>query len=351
MESPLWIDTHAPSIEDVPQSSVRDRLWDAVDQPINLILHGPTGSGKTAAVRALADAAHADPENDLVEINVADFFGRTKKEIRQDPRFEQFLRGQTEFSKQFRRGSDKSNRYKSDWSKRDMIGHVLKEYAGYAPSSGEYKTILLDNAEDIREDFQQALRRVMERHHRTTQFVITTRQPAKLIPPIRSRCFPVSVRAPTEAETVSILRSIAETEDVTYDEEGLSYVASYAEGDLRKAILAAQTAAEKTGGLSGIEVLDPLQDVGLGDRIDDMLEAAETGSFTDARSILDDLLVDEGLTGEEVLREILETARTRYNGDRLAELTVRAGEVSFDLNEGTADRIHLSRLLAEVQSA
>ncbi|MFW6265445.1 MAG: AAA family ATPase, partial [Halanaeroarchaeum sp.] len=152
MEQPLWIDEYAPSLSALPQPDVRDRLQDAVGDPVNLVLHGPVGSGKTAAVRALAEAAHEDPDNDLIEINVADFFDRTKSEIREDPRFAPFLQGQTEFSKQYRRSTDKTNKYKRDWSKRGMVSHVLKEQAGYSPSSGQYKTILLDNAEAIRED-------------------------------------------------------------------------------------------------------------------------------------------------------------------------------------------------------
>jgi len=182
MDAPLWTETHAPALGDLPQASVRDRLDRAVDEPMNLVVQGPPGAGKTAAVRALADAAHED-DTDLVEINVADFFDRTKKEIRSDPRFEQFLTG------------------RSRMPKRDMINRVLKESASYAPVSGDYKTIVLDNAEAIREDFQQALRRVMERYHRTTQFVIATRQPSTLIAPIRSRCFPVPSgrRRPTKS--------------------------------------------------------------------------------------------------------------------------------------------------------
>jgi replication factor C small subunit len=332
MERPLWIDRHAPVLDDLPQPEVRDRLEDAVTEPVNLIFHGPVGSGKTAAVRALAEAAHEDPESDLIEINVADFFGMTKKELSEDPRFERFI----------------SPKRRRESSKADLINYVLKESASYPPVSGEYNTILLDNAEAIREDFQQALRRVMEQYHEATQFVITTRQPTKLIPPIRSRCFPVAVRAPTEDEMVPVLRDIAEAEDVAYDEEGLGYVASYAEGNLRKAILAAQTAAEKGGHLEGIEVLDPLQDVGLDARIGEMLDAAEAGEYADARSILDDLLIDEGLTGEEVLEEIMDVARTRYNGDRLAHLHETAGRVEFDLSQGTSDRIHIGRFLAEL---
>ncbi|MBP2250185.1 replication factor C small subunit [Halarchaeum solikamskense] len=332
MDAPLWTDTHAPAIADLPQSSVRDRLRNALDEPQNLVVHGPAGAGKTAAVRALAREAHADAENDLVEVNVADFFGMTKKEVSEDPRFARFI------SAKRRRNS----------SKADLINHVLKESASYAPVTGDYNTVLLDNAEAIREDFQQALRRVMEQYHEATQFVITTRQPTKLIPPIRSRCFPVSVRAPTDAETVAVLESILAAEGVDHDADGLEFVAGYADGNLRKAILAAQTTAEEADEVTMDAAYEALQDVGLDDTLREMLDDAANGEFTDARSTLDDLLVDEGYEGAELLRELLRVGRSKYSGDELAELHALAGEIEFELNEGTNDRVHLSRLLTEL---
>jgi replication factor C small subunit len=208
--------------------------------------------------------------------------------------------------------------------------------------------VLLDNAESIREDFQQALRRVMEQYHRATQFVIATRQPAKLIPPIRSRCFPVPVRAPDEDETVGVLRAIADAEDVPHDDEGLGYVAAYAEGNLRRAILGAQTVATERGSIEGPGVLEPLREVGPRDRVEEMLADAEAGDFGDARSALDDLLVEEGYSGAEVLEEVLRAGHSRYDGDRLARLHRLAGEVDLDLAEGTNERLHLSHLLAEL---
>ncbi|MBS3759845.1 AAA family ATPase [Halodesulfurarchaeum sp.] len=335
MERPLWIDGYAPEIGDIPQESVRERLQDAVSDPFNLVVHGPPGVGKTAAVRALADAAHEDAEGDLIEINVADFFGLTKKELSTDPRFERFI----------------TPKRKRNSSKADLINYVLTESASHPPVSGSYNTILLDNAEAIREDFQQALRRVMEQYYEATQFIITTRQPSKLIAPIRSRCVPIPMRAPTREETVSVLAAIADAEGVPADEEGLSYLASYAEGDLREAILAAQTAAEANGELSGTNVLEPLKHVGLDNRIEAMLAAAEDGDFQDARSILDDLLVDEGRSGEELLEEIMDAARTRYSGDRLARVHTVAGQIEFDLTQGTSNRIHLSHLLSMLDPA
>ena len=330
MDGPLWTDTHTPALTDLPQADVRERLSRAVDEPMNLVVQGPPGSGKTAAVRALAEAAHDDPDNDLIEINVADFFGRTKKEIREDPRFESFLTG------------------RSRMAKRDMINRVLKESAANAPMSGTYKTILLDNAEAIREDFQQALRRVMEQYHRTTQFVIATRQPAKLIPPIRSRCFPVPVRAPTTDETIDALADICEAEGVVYDDDGLEFVASAAAGDLRKAILSAQTTAVEHDEVTMSAAYETLGEVGTDETVRSALSAARAGDLTDARSDLDDLLHDDGYEGGDLLREILRVARSKSDASSqaVARLHALAGEVDLDLVEGSDDRIHLTHLLA-----
>lgn len=332
MDGPLWTDEYAPTLSDLAQSEVRDSLDRVVVEPLNLILHGPPGAGKTAAVRALASETHMDPDNDLVELNVADFFGRTKKEVSEDPRFSSFI----------------TPKRRRESSKADLIKHVLSESASYAPVSGEYKTILLDNAEAIREDFQQALRRVMERHHRTTQFVSTTRQPSKLIPPIRSRCFSIPVRAPTTDEIVEILEGIVAAESVKYDENGLEYVAGYANGDLRKAILSAQTTAEETGEITMETAYDALGSVGLDDRIEEMVTVAGENEFQDARKTLDDLLVEEGMSGEEVLEDVLRVSRSRSVGPGPAELHRLAGEIDMDLAAGTNDRLHLSHLLAEL---
>ncbi|WP_101295730.1 AAA family ATPase [Halegenticoccus soli] len=328
MDAPLWTETHAPTLDDLPQEEVRERLSRAVDEPMNLVLQGPPGVGKTAAVRALAEETHADPDNDLIELNVADFFDRTKKEIREDPRFEPFLAG------------------RSRMAKRDMINHVLKESASYAPVSGDFKTLVLDNAEAIREDFQQALRRVMERHHRTTQFVITTRQPSKLIPPIRSRCFPVPVRAPTTDETVAVLERIVEAEGVEYEADGLEYVAGYADGNVRRAILGAQATASDAGEITMTAAYETLGEIGRDDEIRGALEAAESGDVAAARKALSGLLDEGSYGGQELLGELLRVARGTYGGDDLARLHLLAGRVDMDLAIGTDDRLHLTHLLA-----
>jgi replication factor C small subunit len=158
----------------------------------------------------------------------------------------------------------------------------------------------------------------------------------------------VPVRSPTQEELVGVLRTIVNAEDADYEDDGLEYVAGAADGDLRKAILGAQTTYEQEGEITMNAAYETLSAVGVDERVGEMLTDAEAGEFTDARSTLDELLVDEGYSGTEVLEDVLTVGRSRYSGDELASLHQLAGEVDMDLKEGTNDRLHLSHLLAEM---
>ena len=156
------------------------------------------------------------------------------------------------------------------------------------------------------------------------------------------------MRAPTHAETVAVLEGIVEREAVPCDDDGLEFVAGYGDGDLRTAILGAQMAAEAEGEVTMTAAYEALGDVGMADDLEEMLAAADAGEFADARSVLDELLYDEGFEGEEILRELLDAARGRYDGDELARIYRLAGEVDLEMSEGNTDRVHLGRLLAEL---
>ena len=147
---------------------------------------------------------------------------------------------------------------------------------------------------------------------------------------------------------VGALERVVALAGVEFDEDGLEYLAGYGDGDIRKAVLGAQTTAETAGELTMTAAYETLGDIGHDDVVEAMMTAAEQSDFEDARSELDTLIYDEGYDGDEILSDVLRVARSRYDGRRLAKLYRIAGEVDFDLTESTSDRVQLGHLLAEI---
>ncbi|MDY7081628.1 MAG: AAA family ATPase [Halobacteria archaeon] len=323
----LWTSEHAPqSIDEVLQSHSRELLRQISEGRLNAVLHGPKGAGKSAAVRALVNDSYGDDSN-LFVLNAADFFGMTKSEISEDPRFKGFIT-----SKRARNSS-----------KADLINHVLKEIASHPTVGDTQKVLLIDNAEDMRRDFQQALRRVMERYSDTCQFVLTTRTLSSIIPAIRSRCFPVPFESPPDDAIARRLKEIADAENVEYDDGGIEYIVEASEGNLREAILLLESVAEKgfVDMNTAYEVLDTVGD----DEVPEMVEKAYEGEFDDAVDTLDDLMIDEGYSGDDLLRSIVEESRG-YDDAKAAHLVKIIGDVEADMVEASNERIHLERLLS-----
>jgi replication factor C small subunit len=219
-----------------------------------------------------------------------------------------------------------------------MINHVLKEVASHSSVGEERRVIVIDNAEETRRDFQQALRRVIERYSSSCRFVLTTRSLSALIPAIRSRGLPVAVRQPTKEERVEALERVVERESLQAEPEGIEFVAEEAE-TLREAVLLLQSVASrgKVSMESVLEVADEVEE----DGIADLLEDARAGSFDDAVETADDLLIEGGWSGTEILRRVLEETED-------PEEVVLVGEVDAALDEGANDRIHVERLISGI---
>ena len=72
----------------------------------------------------------------------------------------------------------------------DMV-RSLERYCSTFSLEGSRKLVLLDEADHLSKDAQNAFRGVVERFSVTTDFVMTANNPNTLSEPIRSRCFPV----------------------------------------------------------------------------------------------------------------------------------------------------------------
>lgn len=348
MDNPLWCEKHAPSCDNIKQDNTREYINNLINEPIDMLVYGPSGVGKTAAVRILAEESHDNPDADFLLLNISDFFDKSKKEIRNDKRFKQFLKGQTEYSKQYRRDGDKRNKYKRDWSKRDMLTHILKEMAGYESSNGEYKTIALDNCGQMRKDLQQALRRIIEKYNQTTQFILITRSSSHIIPAIKSRLSNLPVTPPSNEEVVEVLENVCDKENVEYNRDALELIAGYSEGNIRKAINSLQSVATNNDTVTKKNAVNELNGIGVTSIIEDIIQDAERGNISDARDEVDTLLIDEGMKGRKVIQMIVSAAHVRYNEEEIVDLIDRASQIDMNLVEGSSDRVHITNLLTEI---
>ena len=121
----------------------------------------------------------------------------------------------------------------------ETVRNEIKTFARTAPLNAEFKILLLDEADNMTNDAQQALRRTMERYSNICKFIFSVNNLEKLIDPIQSRC-EIFRFAPLAISDMSLrLCFIYEQEKKTSSinvASALEKVAEYSHGDMRKAI-------------------------------------------------------------------------------------------------------------------
>lgn len=117
----------------------------------------------------------------------------------------------------------------------DMIRKKISTFGETMPW-GEFKVILLDEADHISPEGQAALRGVMEQYHHTVRFILTCNYPNMIIPALHSRCQGFHIDQLDQTDfTVRVAEILAENE-VKFDLETLDAMVRANYPDLRKTI-------------------------------------------------------------------------------------------------------------------
>ena len=121
----------------------------------------------------------------------------------------------------------------------DLIREKITRFASTMPW-GEFKVILLDEADGLTPAGQGALRGVMEEYHSVVRFILTCNHVNKIVPPIKSRVQEFHITNQDQTDFTARVAEILIAEDIEFDLETIdSYVrATYP--DLRKTIQSVQ---------------------------------------------------------------------------------------------------------------
>jgi len=146
---------------------------------------------------------------------------------------------------------------------------------------GDFKVVLLDEADYLSPNAQGALRGVMEEYHTTARFVLTCNYPNKIIPAIHSRCQGFHVAKTDQTEFTARAAEILISENIQFEIDTLDSFVKATYPDLRKCINTIQMNSSE-----GILNAPQVGDTNEADYKFKMVELFKAGKISDARKLL-----------------------------------------------------------------
>lgn len=162
----------------------------------------------------------------------------------------------------------------------DTIRDKITNFVQMIPF-GDFKIVLLDEADYLTPNAQAILRGVMEEYHTTARFILTCNYPNRIIPAIHSRCQGFHIAKVDQTEFTARVAEILITEETEFDINTLDTYVKATYPDLRKCINMVQMNSQE-GKLAKPNEADG----GEADWKLDMVELFKAGKISEARKLL-----------------------------------------------------------------
>lgn len=233
----------------------------------------------------------------------------------------------------------------------DVIRERVKNYAS-VQSIGNvpFKIILLDEADSLTKDAQNALRRTMESYSSSCRFVLTCNYSSKIIEPITSRTSVFRFKKIKSEDIIKICKNVCEQEKIKIESEALEAIAYISEGDARKAIgiidSSMVTLENKSITLKDIYEISSYIEPKL---ITDIIKKALSKEFFSSLTLIENLIMD-GISADDILKQLMTRSMELNVPDKriVVELVDIIGETDWRISEGANELIMFKQMIARM---
>lgn len=161
----------------------------------------------------------------------------------------------------------------------EMIRKKISAFSETMPW-GEFKVILLDEADHISPEGQAALRGVMEQYHASVRFILTCNYPNMIIPALHSRCQGFHIEQLDQTDFTVRVGEILADNEVEFDMETLDAMVRANYPDLRKTINTVQMYIVDN------KLAKPEEEAASAEWRMQMIEMFKAGQIADARKLI-----------------------------------------------------------------
>mmetsp|Transcript_9851 Transcript_9851/g.36737 ORF Transcript_9851/g.36737 Transcript_9851/m.36737 type:complete len:354 (+) Transcript_9851:1-1062(+) len=317
-DSLMWTEKYRPaSLNDVISQEVTTntlKTFLKASRLPHLLFYGPAGTGKTSTIVAIAKELYgANYKSYVLELNASDARGI------------------------------------------DVIRNEIKGFASTRRLfDANIKLIILDEADQMTKDAQNALRRVIEQFTKHVRFCLICNYVNKIIPAIQSRCTKFRF-APLKRRAVEkLLTNVAQNENMNITKGAITAIVRLAEGDMRKCLMVLQSVSLLDK--DTIDEPDIYQTTGKPTRADmkQIVTSLVQSDFGAARTQVNKLKEEKGLALQDIISGVF-TYVSKFtlplSEDIHEYLLVQLADLEYQLSFGCSEKIQLSALVGVFQIA
>jgi len=287
------------------------RKFISQDKLPHLLFYGPPGTGKTSTILACAKEIYSknDFNSMVLELNASDDRGIN------------VVRGQ-----------------------------ILSFASTRTIFNKGYKLVILDEADAMTNDAQNALRRIIEKFTENVRFCMICNYLSKIIPALQSRCTRFRFGPLQENQIIPRLEHVATSENVEVTEDGKKALIALSGGDMRKVLNVLQSCAMAYDGVVNEDNVYTCVGHPLKTDIRDIVTWMLNEPFSVAYNNIMNVKTLKGLSLSDIITEVHHFVHQLDLPQNIRiHLLIKLGDLEERLLKGTSEKIQLSSLIAAFQ--